>query len=162
MTNAQCQSSCMTAGYLYAGTENGSECWCSNSIVQGSGKLADSMCSSTCGGSTGTKCGGSWALSVYARTLTPSWTSMGCYVDDGVTRTMTQPAIVDYTMTAAKCQAQCAGYLYSGVEFGIDCYCSNTLTRNIKAPDSDCNSPCGGDSSSTCGGAYRLTLSSNL
>lgn len=159
MSNTACQSSCQQAGFIYGGTESGNQCWCSDSIVSGS-KVADSMCSTPCPGDSSSKCGGSGYISVYNRDLNTAWTDKGCYLDDGVTRTLSGPVFQDYDMTQAKCEGLCTGYAYAGTEFSINCYCGNALTRSIQRPAAECNSPCGGDSGAVCGGNYRLTLSS--
>lgn len=162
MTPATCQASCKAAGYTFAGVEASSECWCSNSIANGS-RVAESQCSATCSGSS-EKCGGNWAIGVYRRTLSPAWKNMGCYVDDGVSRTLNGPLFMDATMTPAKCQSLCSagGYSYAGTEFAVSCYCGSSLTRSIKVADSECNRTCGGDPSLSCGGAYRLSLLSSI
>ncbi|KAF8334100.1 uncharacterized protein EI90DRAFT_3051006 [Cantharellus anzutake] len=47
------------------------------------------------------------------------------------------------------------GYSFTGVEYGRECYCSNSVTRisgaGQPAPDSDCSVPCMGLGSATCG-----------
>ncbi|KAG8999266.1 hypothetical protein FRB90_012118 [Tulasnella sp. 427] len=113
MTPETCQAACQSSGCTFSGLEAGSECWCSDSIANGA-RVADSKCSTTCSGSS-EKCGGTWNIGIYRRTLSPAWKDLGCYVDDGVTRTLAGPLYKDATMTSAKCQAFCftGGYSYA-------------------------------------------------
>lgn len=64
-------------------------------------------------------------------------------------------------MTIAPCQGTCqnAGYMFAGVEFGDECWCDNVI-RGIGAPtsSSDCNMPCSGNASETCGGSNRINI----
>ncbi|KAF8319570.1 uncharacterized protein EI90DRAFT_3081828, partial [Cantharellus anzutake] len=54
------------------------------------------------------------------------------------------------------------GYSFTGVEYGRECYCSNSVTwisgAGQPAPDSDCSVPCMGLGSATCGGGYRIEI----
>ncbi|KAG8863120.1 hypothetical protein FRB96_009301 [Tulasnella sp. 330] len=163
MTPAACQASCTSSGFLYSGVEAGSECWCGSSLSNtATHDASGQLCSVACTGSSTTNCGGNWAIAVYGRTLIPtstSWTSIGCYLDDGTVRTLAGPVSKDNSLTPAKCQAACVGYAYSGVEFGSTCYCSNTMARTIQRPTAECSTPCAGDSTQMCGGAYRMTMS---
>lgn len=88
-----------------------------------------------------------------------TWTSMGCYLDDGNLRTLTGTTSKSSVMTPALCDTLCNGYTYSGVEFSTTCYCGNTLNRDTPRPSGECNTACGGDSGQMCGGSYRIDLS---
>ncbi|KAG8942688.1 hypothetical protein FRC03_002933 [Tulasnella sp. 419] len=46
------------------------------------------------------------------------------------------------------------------VSKGNECWCSNTAPniRGTKVADSDCSTPCKGDTSQVCGGGYRLNV----
>lgn len=64
-------------------------------------------------------------------------------------------------MTVAKCAAFCSGYAFMAVEYSTECYCGNKI--NIAqgasvAVDGRCKMPCGGDSSTICGGSYGLSV----
>ncbi|KAG8919844.1 hypothetical protein FRC00_010839, partial [Tulasnella sp. 408] len=65
-------------------------------------------------------------------------------------------------MTVGMCQTFCggSGFIYAGVENKVECYCGNTLTVTTPAPSTDCQAPCGGDSTQICGGAlnWRITI----
>lgn len=91
---------------------------------------------------------------------TGTWTSLGCYTD-GSDRTLSFQTNIDTGTTPAACQSRCqaAGYKYSGVEFGSQCFCGDSLAAAAqKVGDSDCSMPCSGDAGQTCGNAYRLNL----
>ncbi|XP_061182724.1 uncharacterized protein LOC133191060 isoform X3 [Saccostrea echinata] len=50
------------------------------------------------------------------------------------------------------------GYRYSGTKPPNICYCDNHLNMNKKKDDSQCNSPCAGNSMMTCGGTDRIQV----
>ncbi|KAF9516439.1 hypothetical protein BS47DRAFT_1441245, partial [Hydnum rufescens UP504] len=58
------------------------------------------------------------------------------------------------------CQGQ--GYIYGGVEYALECYCSNTMVISSSTgqpePPGDCSMPCSGDSTQTCGGGNRIMI----
>lgn len=64
-------------------------------------------------------------------------------------------------MTDESCIAFCTskGFPYAGTEYAQECYCGRSLAAGAaEAPETDCNTPCTGDSTQPCGGAGRLTL----
>ena len=66
-------------------------------------------------------------------------------------------------MTWEACSGACAtgGYLYTGVEYGGECYCGNAIVSpGGPAPDGNagCNMACSGNAAEICGGSNRLTL----
>ncbi|KAG8854794.1 hypothetical protein FRB96_007323 [Tulasnella sp. 330] len=65
MTTATCQEFCEIGGYVYAGTENGDECYCANSIASSASLATDNGCTTPCDGDSTSNCGGGWRLSVY-------------------------------------------------------------------------------------------------
>ncbi|KAF4963891.1 hypothetical protein FSARC_8144 [Fusarium sarcochroum] len=64
-TNKKCQEACAEAGYKYAGTEFGSQCFCGNSIDNAGAAIAQSTCNKRCAGDSATNCGGPDALSLF-------------------------------------------------------------------------------------------------
>jgi hypothetical protein len=64
LTNALCQSTCKSLGYVLAGTEYSGECYCGN-YISSTGKPATSGCDMTCHGDAAQKCGGSDRLSLF-------------------------------------------------------------------------------------------------
>ncbi|XP_020345681.1 WSC domain-containing protein 2 isoform X1 [Oncorhynchus kisutch] len=85
---------------------------------------------------------------------------IGCYIDNTAKRALRGVSFFDYKkMTVFRCQDNCAerGYLYSGLEFGAECYCGH----KIQAPnvsESECNMECKGEKGNLCGGANRLSI----
>jgi hypothetical protein len=69
MTNEFCTNACSLAGYKYAGTEFGGECFCDNTIGGGStgqvGDPVDSGCDFLCNGDSSEWCGGKGRLTLY-------------------------------------------------------------------------------------------------
>lgn len=85
---------------------------------------------------------------------------IGCYIDDIQKRALRGVSFFDYKkMTVFRCQDNCAerGYLYSGLEFGAECYCGHKI-QAPNASDSECNMECKGEKSNVCGGANRLSI----
>jgi hypothetical protein len=67
--------------------------------------------------------------------------------------------------TLESCTDTCTdlGYGFIGLtgntQDGASCYCGNTPNpQAVKAPSSQCNLPCPGNSSEICGGDYRMSL----
>ena len=59
-------------------------------------------------------------------------------------------------MTPPFCSELCKGYKFFAVANGKNgnCFCGNSYGKYGKAPESDCNMPCPGNSSWMCGGSY--------
>jgi hypothetical protein len=90
--------------------------------------------------------------------------SIGCYSD--LTSNRTLGFVGDFPgakagMTIEPCLGACqdAGYVFAGVEFGKECWCDNVI-RGIGTltSDSDCNMPCSGNASESCGGSNRINI----
>lgn len=64
-SDTACLGACQKAGYTYAGTENGDECWC-GSAAPGSTLEPITGCNMTCAADVTQVCGASWRLSTYA------------------------------------------------------------------------------------------------
>jgi len=62
MTSERCVSICSSQGFIYAGTQYRTQCFCGNKY--GRSGQADN-CNMACGGNPSQKCGGVWANSVY-------------------------------------------------------------------------------------------------
>lgn len=67
MTSGRCIDFCQTQGFILAGTEDGTQCFCGDFLID-SILLPIERCNATCAGdlSGSTRCGGSWALSVWS------------------------------------------------------------------------------------------------
>ena len=182
-TISSCVSSCAKAGNTYAGVE-GNECWCAKSSpVLVSAPSSD--CNKPCSGDTWATCGGDWRLNVFKASNAPSastasptststtaptsyptaklpsgWSAVGCVVDNANTRTLDSGATTANDQTIAKCIAiaQQKGLPYAGVEYGRECWVGTSASKANIQIGTGCNVPCGGDSGTICGGAYRLSL----
>ncbi|KAF7712666.1 Endochitinase-like family protein [Penicillium ucsense] len=62
-TVEKCQAVCQQNGYIYAGMEYGTQCFCGNSIDNGASLT--SACGTACPGNSAEICGGANALSMY-------------------------------------------------------------------------------------------------
>ncbi len=58
------------------------------------------------------------------------------------------------------CAAKCAELNYDvvGVQFGQECWCDHVVPQDRSPSENHCNKPCNGDSSITCGGAWRFNV----
>ncbi|CAI6334186.1 unnamed protein product [Periconia digitata] len=93
----------------------------------------------------------------------PAFAYQGCYYDAAVPRALPSEFLVNDNMTIERCSAFCTKYQLFGLEYGRECYCGDKLdsTSTIQAI-SDCNMPCSGNQTETCGAASRLSLYKNL
>jgi len=64
-----CRKLCGTNGYLYAGLQSGSSCFCGNTFGNEGGKVSDSQCSTRCSGDASVNCGATLRNSIYTTTL---------------------------------------------------------------------------------------------
>ncbi|GAO16937.1 uncharacterized protein UV8b_02890 [Ustilaginoidea virens] len=170
MTVEQCVAECKGNGFRYAGLEYYGVCYC-GATVNGP-QLDESKCSFPCSGNKTEKCGGDNTLSVWQDPTFPKapnevtvqdYKSLGCYTDEShLGRTLSYPLALDAaTFTTKKCLAACEkqGYPFAGTEFGKECWCGVVLANDTaKADNAQCDMPCQGDSSATCGGRSRLSL----
>ncbi|PMD64690.1 WSC-domain-containing protein, partial [Hyaloscypha bicolor E] len=92
-----------------------------------------------------------------------SFNYIGCYTDlaGGITRSLSSAAFAYDPMTLESCAANCANYDFFGTEYGRECYCGYTLDPTLRATESDCNTPCSGNSSEICGTGARLSVYQN-
>lgn len=88
MTNEKCTAHCFEQGFVYAGTEYFSECFCGNSLAKGAEPAKEEECATECSGKAGEACGGRNRLTLYKTDKnsppavnpgTGDWDSMGCY-----------------------------------------------------------------------------------
>ncbi|KAI1203068.1 WSC domain-containing protein [Nemania serpens] len=187
MTLDSCLDFCSSKGSVFFGTEYGRECYCGSTLQRGSVSAPASDCSQLCGGDPLQYCGNGNRLSVYllngtdtspapSETPTPSgtptpvptsfpdgWTARGCWQDGPNGRIMpTYSAPDNDELTPQSCAGLCdsLGYIISGTEYYRQCFCSNAIYNGgVKGTDdTNCNTPCSGDSDVNCGGAGYLTI----
>ncbi|OBT54521.1 hypothetical protein VE04_06692 [Pseudogymnoascus sp. 24MN13] len=156
LTREICQTACEKAGYIYSGVEYAHQCWCGNTIR---GSPASSGCSSACPGNTAQTCGGSDRINVMMR---PQSRSLGCYSDDVNKRTLRYQLTITNAatlMTVELCRTTCLtkGFIYSGVEYGHQCFCDDEL-YGTGVPSTGCTMACPGGGSAVCGGSSRINI----
>ncbi|KAH8909665.1 WSC-domain-containing protein [Coniochaeta sp. PMI_546] len=170
MTVEGCMAECKGNGFRYAGLEYYGECYCGNAVNGPS--VDESQCNFPCTGNQSEVCGGGNIISIYQDTTfttiddttVADYAPLGCYFDDspiGKALSYPQDSVNGNGLTTEKCLAQCkkGGYPFAGTEYGGECWCGVVLGNNTyPVADTDCNMPCNGDSTETCGGPSRLTL----
>jgi hypothetical protein len=88
---------------------------------------------------------------------------IGCYKDTNAPFDLDGDLIRDPANTPKKCIEHCRnkGFAYAGVQYGESCLCGNSYGRY--GPADNCNMPCTGDGSQTCGGFYaNMVFSTGL
>ncbi|CAL8584164.1 hypothetical protein XPA_009769 [Xanthoria parietina] len=165
MTVEKCAAAC--SRFSLFGVEYGRECYCGDSLNEGSVPTSEDSCSFNCPGNPDEKCGAGNRLNVYERlamapptTPTPStYTSEGCYTEATRGRALSGKTYYDDAMTTAKCASACTGFDLFGLEYYRECYCGNKLQPgSVSAPSNECYHPCTGDKNEICGGDNRLNL----
>ncbi|RDB18582.1 hypothetical protein Hypma_000329 [Hypsizygus marmoreus] len=91
------------------------------------------------------------------------WTSLGCWVDSPVNRTLHVAMGGSSTNTVETCLDACsaAGYPLGGVEFGSECFCGNAILYNYGLSESGCSFSCSGNPDEICGGAGAINIYHN-
>jgi hypothetical protein len=163
-----CIAACDSAGYSYAGVENGNECYCSNTVASTGLKTSDADCLIPCAGNDAQSCGGGWRVNIFQKedhaTLNwpPSgWSSLGCYTDSSTRTLVGSSSTFNNMASTTDCIFTClsTGYKFAGIENGNECYCSNAVaTTGVPASGADCSTPCAGYPSNKCGGGWRLDI----
>lgn len=154
-----------------------------------SGQPASSSdCSTACTGDSSQSCGGGNRIQIYTYTapLPSGWASVGCFTDDSNNRLAISSsnsrdgqtvayysrscrALSSYSLTSTSntpgycantCQSK--GYQFSGVEFGQECYCSNSITTSsstgVSVASSKCSMVCTGNQYQTCGAGNYIQI----
>lgn len=155
--------------YEYAGLEYYGQCFCGSSV--NGPQLPESSCTFPCTGNSSQTCGGNDIISVYQDPTFPivddttvsDFQSIGCYSEGSNGRSLAwrQDQVSSTSLTIESCLSACKkkGYSFAGVEFAQECYCGVVLGNGTLPVDgSQCNMPCTGDDSETCGGRGTLNL----
>lgn len=108
---------------------------------------------------------GSIATPQYYTDVTKSlgWSYVGCGNDSASARTFTGLFLSNTTQSVESCIASCSahGFNYAGMEYGVECYCGNTLPSS-RAPVANiigsCSMPCAGNNGEICGGYAALSI----
>lgn len=185
MTDESCIAFCAGKSLRYAGTEYSAECYCGNTLLGGSAAAAGTDCNMACNGNTTEVCGGPNRLTLFdsgahtgtsttapvasgtgsAGALPSGWAYKGCYVDGANGRILSVQQPDSQTLTIEKCVSTCiaAGYSVAGMEYSSQCFCGNSISNGgvLANADTECNTPCSGNSNEECGGGGRLSTYSN-
>jgi hypothetical protein len=83
---------------------------------------------------------------------------LGCFSDSSQNRDLPYKAYDSVYSTVDSCVAACTyyGYLYAGLQDGIQCFCGNSYGSH--GTSGNCTVPCAGNSAETCGGAYANSV----
>jgi hypothetical protein len=128
-----CVSSCAAKGYIVAGLESGSDCWCAKDVRNGAVQLPDTSCYKRCTGTNTELCGGTFTLSIYNTgpllvygkpTVVPSvgsFASIGCWSDSTSARSLSgKTPNLGQNNSVEACAAACSSFQYFGVEYGTE------------------------------------------
>jgi hypothetical protein len=184
MTLQECEDFCLLtaagAPYAFWGVEYGGECYCGNSLSTGTFKTFSTDCKSICIGSLTEICGDGNRLSLYGNTTTPpadvpipvtpavtasaaysasSSNPSGCWSETSP-RALAGSSYASTLMTNDECARVCKndGFVFSGTEYGSECYCASTLSGLSVETPSDCTMDCAGDNTKKCGNGNRLSV----
>ncbi|OPL32712.1 hypothetical protein AM593_09035, partial [Mytilus galloprovincialis] len=84
---------------------------------------------------------------------------LGCFkdIENTMLPSKTVKSIPDLTLK--KCQQQCQGYTFLGLQYSNECFCGNNLNtdRYKSVPESDCNMKCSGENR-MCGSGHRNSV----
>ncbi|KAL2756276.1 hypothetical protein ACRALDRAFT_1063738 [Sodiomyces alcalophilus JCM 7366] len=103
---------------------------------------------------------------VPAPTAYPSgWEEHGCWVDGVAGRILAHQARDDQALTLERCAHYChdRGYSIAGAEYHHQCFCGNHIINGgVEAnSESECSTPCAGNSGQMCGGPGRMSIISD-
>lgn len=175
MSSDICKKQCKYRGFKIAAIDSGKTCRCGN--TQPVTLVGLTGCTTPCVGTTTNEtCGSSSAASTYStdaittnainENLAGAGGYVGCTTDGKLARALTKnfrwnpPTNTNSKQT---CLAGCAqlGYPMAAMSNGIECTCGTLPDWNngvIYTIDTDCNRPCPGNSSETCGGGGRNSI----
>ncbi|KAI9449832.1 WSC domain-containing protein, partial [Lactarius psammicola] len=163
MTVENCVRFCDSRYNIYAGVENGEDCYCGNVTTVGSKSAPPKDCSSKCVGDISETCGGSNRLNLYWNGEKYPLLNLPLFKrDSNDARVLTEQApIGQYNTSVEGCTDACNARNYSlaGLEFAQQCWCDNSINNGGAQIDSThCMLACSGNSSEICGGANSLVI----
>jgi hypothetical protein len=159
---AACKAAC---GTQYISLQYGGECFCSDTYPDYE-RRPDGECNMNHNGclDDSFNCGDSWRNAVYYVDGRPSGEEffVGCFVDDG-SRDFDTPSTGfanrdnDNSNSFTKCAQACGDSAYISMQYGGECFCSDTFPDYEQRPDSECSmnhNDCLGDTFN-CGDSWR-------
>ncbi|XP_065220734.1 uncharacterized protein LOC135845823 [Planococcus citri] len=166
-SNRRCLNLCDQKGFKYSGTQK-DYCTCLKEIPPSPLKLDDFACDvDNCPGEINEKCGSKDKMKIFKTRNAENYEILeskylGCYKDQANYRTLEEDKeILEQNLTPKFCNEICKyrGYAFSGMEAGNECYCSHKFPSiYAKTKESECNTPCSGNSSEFCGGKLKLSV----
>ncbi|KAK3301691.1 WSC domain-containing protein [Chaetomium strumarium] len=175
MTIPDCEAYCTGLSFTLWGLEYSGECYCGDTLAQGSFPAFSTDCTMACAGDATTTCGGPNRLSLYGASAEPPAVTpyphpevagppqyMGCWTEVAGVRALPGASGFSETdMTVGGCADYClnSGFVWFGLEYGAECYCGNALDANsTAAAETECAMPCSGDATAVCGGSDRISV----
>eukprot|EP01064_Diplonema_japonicum_P039206 TRINITY_DN977_c0_g5_i1.p1 TRINITY_DN977_c0_g5~~TRINITY_DN977_c0_g5_i1.p1 ORF type:complete len:2288 (+),score=451.00 TRINITY_DN977_c0_g5_i1:87-6950(+) len=155
-THDLCLLKCSGLGYTKAALEEGTECWCGNSL--NTDRTISAECDTACSGDASQKCGSSNRATVYSFNGPPVSTPrsvLGCFIDDVMARKLDGFTYTNAANTVDECMAVCFtnGFAYAGLQNGDSCYCGDDVATSMRTGLTECEVPCAGNIAENCGGA---------
>lgn len=160
---SECSMTCMGDKWEYCGAGNRLSVYSLGGVSQSSSS-STKPASSTAGTGTvsATVSTAVSTSSAPAGTGFPTgWSYQGCWVDGVTGRILPYQAPDSQTLTQQSCAALCkaAGYTISGTEWAQQCFCGNQIVNGgVKTTETECNTPCSGNSAEMCGAGGRMTI----
>ncbi|EDO36331.1 predicted protein [Nematostella vectensis] len=102
LTPAKCIAWCADKGFLFAGAQNGGQCFCDNSYGKW-GKRSESSCHSSCNGDRRLKCGGVWSNSVFK----VASSVIGCYNEGSPRDLWGDQSVLEGSLSYEVCIERC-------------------------------------------------------
>ena len=82
-----------------------------------------------------------------------------CYADGDPRIFPVSKGVFPQTNSRTFCRDLCAGYTYTGLQNGQDCWCSNTLPSSEHLrPLSECSKSCPANNAEFCGAPFRMSV----
>ncbi|KAI0631805.1 hypothetical protein C8Q77DRAFT_1219134 [Trametes polyzona] len=172
-----CTQACFNDNFPLAGVEFATQCFCDTAIQNGGASAPLTDCNMACSGNSSEFCGGPNRLNgggggggggptpidvAPVKTGLPTpWSYAACYVDNAFGRIFANQLPDNPAVTVESCIASCQSqnFTLAGLEFGVQCFCGNTLIEGAVPGEEDtCNMACGGNSTEACGGPNRLSV----
>ncbi|QIW99016.1 hypothetical protein AMS68_004534 [Peltaster fructicola] len=172
MTWEVCAAFCDSqGGFQYYGLEYATQCYCGSTIsspgmlLNATSTPSNSSCNVRCQGAETEICGGSGVMTIYsnltfivpaARPKIGKYTTGQCLTDPNTSGRALQGAhLTSQLMTNEMCVKYCLGkeFHYAGVEYGVECYCDNSIASDVGASLIACPSSstfCGGNRNEFC------------
>lgn len=164
LTWEMCANACQP--YRFFSVQYSEECLCGNQLGNQEPPVAENLCSMRCKGNSNQVCGEGYKANVFERDPeipAPALSKVlrGCFSTDLSDNALYVDKSYTFTLglTVEGCDALCSSYIHFSLRAGNECRCGNKKVESITSRNpSECNIPCGGDSSESCGSADVVNL----